>query len=68
MNPSTGLPVPGSDLTGPDTGGLAEFASGWDDNTLQHGRPAAVTFSADGRLFVSNDNNGVIFWVAPLGP
>ncbi len=67
MDPATGLPAPSSDLSGVDTGGLAEFASGWDDGTLAHGRPAAVTFSADGRLFVANDSNGVIFWIAPLG-
>jgi glucose/arabinose dehydrogenase len=45
---------------------MVDFATGWDDGTQTHGRPATVTFSADGRLFVANDNNGVVFWIAPL--
>jgi glucose/arabinose dehydrogenase len=47
-------------------GGMSDFATGWDDATLSHGRPAAVAFAPDGRLFVANDNNGVIFWIAPM--
>jgi glucose/arabinose dehydrogenase len=66
MDPTTGLPVPGSDTSGPDSGGVTDFATGWDDQTLTHGRPAALDFSTDGRLFVANDNNGVIVWIAPL--
>ena len=67
IDPSTGLPVPGDDLDGgASAGGLQDFASGWDDDQLAHGRPAAVDFAADGRLFLSNDNNGDIFWIAPL--
>ena len=65
MDPTTGLPVTGSDLNG-DTGGISEFASGWDDGHQDHGRPAPLTFSGDGRLFVGNDNNGIIVWIAPL--
>ena len=42
------------------------FATGWDDGSREHGRPAAVAFAADGRLFLGNDNNGDIFWIAPL--
>jgi hypothetical protein len=30
------------------------------------GRPAALAFSGDGRLFVAGDDNGVIFWIAPM--
>jgi glucose/arabinose dehydrogenase len=66
MDPSTGLPVPGSDNMTPDTGGMTDFATGWDDGSLTHGRPAALTFSPDGRLFVANDNTGVIFWIAAM--
>ncbi len=67
MNPQTGLPVPSGDLDGGvSSGGLADFASGYDDGRLSHGRPAAITFAADGRLFLGNDNNGDIFWIAPL--
>ncbi|HEY3592446.1 MAG TPA: hypothetical protein VGL13_01170, partial [Polyangiaceae bacterium] len=63
---STGLPVRGSDLLMSNAGGISDFATGWDDGTLNHGRPAAITFAADGRMFVGNDNDGSIFWIAPL--
>jgi glucose/arabinose dehydrogenase len=66
MDPTTGLPINGSDLDGSDTGGMTDFATGWDDNQRDHGRPAAVTFSGDGRLFLGNDNDGSIVWIAPL--
>jgi glucose/arabinose dehydrogenase len=67
MDASTGLPLPSTNTAGMDVG-MVDFGSGWDDTTLQHGRPAALSFSADGRLFVANDNNGVIFWIAPMSP
>jgi len=66
VDPATGLPEPGDDLQGVVNGALTDFATGWDDQTRSHGRPAAVTFSVDGRLFLSNDNNGDIIWIAPL--
>jgi glucose/arabinose dehydrogenase len=68
MDATTGLPNPGNDLAmpGSDTGSLHAFATGWDDGTLSHGRPAAVEFSPDGRLFIGNDNSGDILWIAPL--
>jgi glucose/arabinose dehydrogenase len=67
MNATTGLPVPSSNKDGgADTGGMSDFGTGWDDGSLSHGRPAAVTFAPDGRLFVANDSNGVIFWIAPM--
>jgi glucose/arabinose dehydrogenase len=66
MDPTTGLPVPGSDLSGVDTGGMTTFATGWDDGKRDHGRPAALAFSKDGRLFLGNDNDGSIVWIAPL--
>src|SRR5262249_45024949 len=66
MNPDTGEVIPGSDLPGGDNGALSEFASGWDDHTLLHGRPANVAFAPDGRLFLGDDNSGVIMWIAPF--
>jgi glucose/arabinose dehydrogenase len=66
MDPTTGLPVAGSDLDGSDTGGMTDFATGWDDGKRAHGRPAPVAFSTDGRLFLGNDNDGTIVWIAPL--
>jgi glucose/arabinose dehydrogenase len=71
MDPNTGLPLASTDVAvdggfGPDEGAMTNFATGWDDGTVAHGRPAAVTFSSDGRLFVANDVNGIIFWIAPM--
>jgi glucose/arabinose dehydrogenase len=66
MDPTTGVPVSGSDLDGSDQGGLTDFATGWDDGLRDHGRPASVTFARDGRLFIGNDRDGTIVWIAPL--
>ena len=67
LDPVTGELLPGSDLGGTSSGAMKDFATGWDDHTLSHGRPAAVAFAPDGRLFLANDNNGDIIWIAPLG-
>jgi len=67
LDPNTGELLPGSSLGGEPSGALMEFATGWDDGTFLHGRPAVVAFAADGRLFLGNDNNGDIVWIAPLG-
>jgi glucose/arabinose dehydrogenase len=66
MDPTTGLPLPSTNVNGTDMG-MVDFATGWDDGSHGHGRPAAVTFSSDGRLFLGNDNDGTIIWIAPLG-
>jgi glucose/arabinose dehydrogenase len=66
IDPASGLPKASTTLASEPGGGLREFASGWDDDTRSHGRPAAVTFSDDGRLFLGNDNDGTIIWIAPL--
>jgi glucose/arabinose dehydrogenase len=66
VDSSTGLPKPGSNLPNVSNGAMGDFARGWDDGTRRHGRPAAVVFAPDGRLFLGNDNNGDIFWIAPL--
>jgi glucose/arabinose dehydrogenase len=66
MDPITGMPITGSDLGGGDEGGLTNFATGWDDGLRNHGRPASVAFASDGRLFLGNDNDGTIVWIAPL--
>jgi glucose/arabinose dehydrogenase len=60
MDPATGLTV--------DGGTKENFLQGWDDNLHDHGRPADLTVSPDGRLFVSNDQTGDIIWIAPVGP
>jgi glucose/arabinose dehydrogenase len=67
LDPMTGLPLPASELTtdgGPNS--LLEFATGWDDGTHTHGRPAPITFAPDGRMFLGNDNDGLVVWIAPI--
>jgi len=59
---ANGMPVPSSDL-GSST--FTNLATGWDDGHQDHGRPAAVSFSTDGRVFIANDFTGDIFWIAP---
>ncbi|MGD0674592.1 MAG: hypothetical protein ABSC94_04195 [Polyangiaceae bacterium] len=68
MDGATGLPQPATDIDGSDQGAMVDFATGWDDGSLAHGRPAAVTFAPDGRLFLANDTNGIIVWIAPIAP
>ena len=70
MDPVTGEVLMGSELPADSPGSLLEFATGWDDGPSgggPQGRPANVTFAPDGRLFLGNDNNGDIIWIAPLG-
>ena len=72
LDPDTGLPNPATESGdgGPDgaadAGSLLEFATGWADGAMDHGRPAPITFAADGRLFLGDDNNGLIVWIAPV--
>jgi glucose/arabinose dehydrogenase len=66
IDPITGMPRQGSDVSSMNEGSVTDFATGWDDHTLSHGRPAAITFAADGRMFVGNATNGDIIWIAPL--
>ena len=64
-DPGTGMPKPGSNVPGTSPGAMSDFATGWDDGSHANGRPASIEFAPDGRMFVGNDNNGDIFWVAP---
>jgi glucose/arabinose dehydrogenase len=68
MDPSTGLPLPAANysIESTDTGSMVDFATGWDNVNQAHGRPTAVAFSADGRLFLTNDSTGDIVWIAPI--
>jgi glucose/arabinose dehydrogenase len=66
LDPTTGLPLPTTDLGSGTPATLADFLTGFDDNMHDHGRPSDVTFAADGRMFVSDDDDGDIFWVAPV--
>lgn len=68
LDPNTGLPLPASDIDGGESANsnMTDFAIGWDDGQQDHGRPAAVTFAPDGRLFIGDDNQGTILWIAPV--
>jgi glucose/arabinose dehydrogenase len=61
-----GLPMQGSDMDGGDTGSMVDFATGWDDGHNDHGRPAPIEFAPDGRMFLGDDNKGLIMWIAPI--
>jgi glucose/arabinose dehydrogenase len=65
-DPTTGLPLPSAEDAGASAGNQSDFATGWDGSNRAHGRPAAVTFSPDGRLFLANDVDGTILWIAPV--
>lgn len=67
VDPTTGMPLPASNVDGGTSGAMVDFATGYDDGSQAHGRPAAVTFSADGRMFVTNDATGDILWISPVG-
>jgi glucose/arabinose dehydrogenase len=68
LDPATGLPMTASELQPTsNSNAMLPFASGWDDNKQDHGRPAAVTFAPDGRMFLGDDNRGLIIWIAPVG-
>jgi len=60
-----GLPQAATDIDGGDTG-MVDFATGWDDGHNDHGRPAPVEFAPDGRMFLGDDNRGLIMWIAPV--
>jgi glucose/arabinose dehydrogenase len=68
LDPATGLPVSTSDLsTGMSQApNMMDFVTGWDDERQDHGRATAVAFGADGRLYIGDDTEGEIFWVAPV--
>jgi glucose/arabinose dehydrogenase len=68
LDPTTGLPLPSSDLgDGGSSGSMVDFATGWDDGRKDHGRPAPITFAPDGRMFVGDDQQGAVIWIAPVG-
>ncbi len=69
LDPKTGLPLPSTDLQSgsSDEPNMMDFVTGWDDMHQDHGRATAVAFGDDGRMYVGDDTNGEIFWVAPLG-
>jgi len=65
-DPVTGMPLPSSTTGATPTGAVSNFATGWDDSSNAHGRPAIATFAPDGRLFIGDDTTGEVFWVAPV--
>ncbi len=69
LDPTTGVPVNASDLDGGsfDMQAAIDFAAGWDDGRRDHGRPAPLAFAPDGRLFLGDDQQGLIAWIAPVG-
>jgi glucose/arabinose dehydrogenase len=66
LDPLTGLPLPASELLPPTDSHMLDFATGWDDGSHSHGRPAPLAFAPDGRLFVGDDQLGTVLWIAPI--
>jgi glucose/arabinose dehydrogenase len=67
LDPTTGTPLPATEVGGAaPSGNMLDFATGWDDGRNDHGRPAPIAFSADGRMFLGDDQLGAIVWVAPV--
>ena len=66
LDPATGLPEAASDRGAGTPATLADFLTGFDDNLRDHGRPSDVTFGPDGRMFVADDDDGDILWIAPI--
>lgn len=65
---ANGLPLPATELVDADSpDNMREFATGWDDQRQDHGRPAPVAFAPDGRLFLGDDQRGAVIWIAPVG-
>jgi glucose/arabinose dehydrogenase len=66
---ANGMPLQASELPGDagDPNTMLEFATGWDDGRQDHGRPAPIAFAPDGRMFIGDDQQGAVIWVAPLG-
>lgn len=62
----SGMPMQASDVDGSDSSSMNDFATGWDDGRNDHGRPAPIEFAADGRMFLGDDNRGLIMWIAPV--
>jgi glucose/arabinose dehydrogenase len=65
-DPRTGWPVNAMEANESASTAMVDFATGWDDGKNDHGRPAALTFAPDGRMFVGNDMDGTIVWIAPV--
>jgi glucose/arabinose dehydrogenase len=54
------IPLHNGNVAGPPE----DFITGWlNSNGSVSGRPAGITFSPDGTLFVSDDNNGTIYHI-----
>jgi glucose/arabinose dehydrogenase len=68
LDPNTGLPVLATELGdgGPSPDAMLQFATGWDDGMQDHGRPAPIAFAPDGRMFLGNDYDGIVVWIAPV--
>ena len=48
------------------TSAVTPFLAGWGAGQPVAGRPADVVFAPDGRLFFADDQDGAVYWVAPL--
>jgi glucose/arabinose dehydrogenase len=74
LDPATGKLVPASELyaDASTASNLLDLATGWYDyaatppHETGNGRPTAIAFAPDGRMFIGDDWNGTIAWIAPV--
>jgi glucose/arabinose dehydrogenase len=67
-DPASGAPLTSTTVpSGANSGAVIDFATGWDNSKLAHGRPGSVEVARDGRVFIGNDVTGDIVWIAPIG-
>jgi glucose/arabinose dehydrogenase len=64
---ATGMPLQASEVDPAlgDPNSMLQFATGWDDGRQDHGRPAPIAFAPDGRMFLGDDQQGAVIWIAP---
>jgi glucose/arabinose dehydrogenase len=63
--------IPASELADAGTAAnMLDFATGWFDEdagfSTNHGRPTAIAFAPDGRMFIGDDYEGLVAWIAPV--
>jgi glucose/arabinose dehydrogenase len=67
----TGNLISASELDARAAANMLDFATGWFDEdaglNTSHGRPTAIAFAPDGRMFIGDDFEGLVAWIAPVG-
>lgn len=66
----TGNLIAASEFDASSAANMLDFATGWFDEdaglSTTHGRPTAIAFAPDGRMFIGDDYEGLVAWIAPV--